>query len=160
MDRNIKKNGLVNFIALLAGGAISYGVSRQANCESDDAAIVLMATGVLVAAFSYFQMRLLEREKLEKLELDELAKAKGSTALFAQDADSYPAKNAREQFEKWMVPGFTIVLLAGAKTLEVVPAVGAKLATIFTSLGIAFVGASIVAITITLALRLKKDWVK
>ena len=54
----------------------------------------------------------------------------------------------------------TIVLLLGAKTLEVVPVIGTYLATIFASLGIAFVGASMVAITITLALRLKRDWVK
>ena len=54
----------------------------------------------------------------------------------------------------------TIVLLLGAKTLEVLPAVGSYLATIFTSLGIAFVGASIAAIVITLAYRLKRDWVK
>lgn len=54
----------------------------------------------------------------------------------------------------------TIVLLLGAKTLEVIPAVGPQLATIFGSLGIAFVGASIVAIVITLALRIKRDWVK
>ena len=54
----------------------------------------------------------------------------------------------------------TIVLLLGAKTLEVLPAVGPHLATIFTSLGIAFVGASIVAIVITLSSRLKRDWVK
>jgi hypothetical protein len=54
----------------------------------------------------------------------------------------------------------TIVLLLGAKTLEVLPYVGTYLATIFTSLGIAFVGASIVAIVITLVLRIKRDWVK
>ena len=54
----------------------------------------------------------------------------------------------------------TIVLILGAKTLQVLPVVGTYLATIFASLGIAFVGASMVAITITLALRLKRDWVK
>ena len=54
----------------------------------------------------------------------------------------------------------TIVLLLGAKTLDVLPVVGSHLVTIFTSLGIAFVGASIVAIVITLAYRLKRDWVK
>jgi hypothetical protein len=54
----------------------------------------------------------------------------------------------------------TIVLLLGAKTLEVLPVVGTYLVAIFTSLGIAFVGASIVAIVITLALRIKRDWVK
>ena len=54
----------------------------------------------------------------------------------------------------------TLVLLMGAKTLEVVPGIGSYLVTIFTSLGIAFVGASIVAIVITLAYRFKRDWVK
>ena len=54
----------------------------------------------------------------------------------------------------------TLVLLLGAQTLEVVPGIGTQLATIFGSLGIAFVGASIVAIVITLAYRLKRDWVK
>jgi len=54
----------------------------------------------------------------------------------------------------------TIVLLLSASTLEVVPIIGSYLATIFTSLGIAFVGASIVAIVITLTYRLKRDWVK
>jgi len=54
----------------------------------------------------------------------------------------------------------TIVLLLGAQTLEVIPGIGPHLATIFGSLGIAFVGASIVAIVITLVLRIKRDWVK
>jgi hypothetical protein len=54
----------------------------------------------------------------------------------------------------------TIVLLLGAEELAVIPAVGPYLATIFGSLGIAFVGASIVAIVVTLAYRLKRDWVK
>jgi hypothetical protein len=54
----------------------------------------------------------------------------------------------------------TIVLLLGAKTLQVLPVIGSYLATIFASLGIAFVGASIVAIVITLAYRFKRDWVK
>jgi len=54
----------------------------------------------------------------------------------------------------------TIVLLLGAQELAVLPAVGPYLATMFGSLGLAFVGASIVAIVITLALRIKRDWVK
>ena len=54
----------------------------------------------------------------------------------------------------------TIVLLLGAGTLKALPVVGAYLATMFASLGVAFVGASIVAIVITLGYRLKRDWVK
>ena len=73
----------------------------------------------------------------------------GGIAAFKNDSE----RNARNFL-------ITIVLLLGAKTLEVLPAVGPYLAAIFTSLGIAFVGASIVAIVITLAYRLKRDWVK
>ena len=54
----------------------------------------------------------------------------------------------------------TLVLLLGAPTLAAIPGVGQHLAIMFASLGIAFVGASIVAIVITRALRIKKDWVK
>jgi hypothetical protein len=54
----------------------------------------------------------------------------------------------------------TIVLILGAKTLQVIPFAGSYLATIFSSLGVAFIGASIVAIAITLAYRIKRDWVK
>jgi hypothetical protein len=54
----------------------------------------------------------------------------------------------------------TIVLLLGAKSLEAIPGIGSYLATMFGSLGIAFVGASFVAIVITLAYRIKRDWVK
>lgn len=54
----------------------------------------------------------------------------------------------------------TIVLLLGADALRVFPVIGPYLATMFASLGTAFVGASIVAIVITLGYRLKRDWVK
>jgi len=54
----------------------------------------------------------------------------------------------------------TLVLLLGASTLDVLPVVGIYLVRIFSSLGIAFVGASIVAIVITLIYRLKRDWIK
>jgi len=54
----------------------------------------------------------------------------------------------------------TIVLLLGADTLQIVPVIGTFLATVFGSLGVAFVGASIAAIVITLGYRMKRDWVK
>lgn len=54
----------------------------------------------------------------------------------------------------------TIVLILGAQTCRVIPYLGSYLATIFTSLGIAFVGASIIAISITLEARIRQDWLK
>lgn len=64
-----------------------------------------------------------------------------------------PERNAKN----YMI---TIVLLLGANTLEGFPYVGSYLATIFMSLGAAFVGASIIAVTITLEQRIVRDWVK
>lgn len=52
----------------------------------------------------------------------------------------------------------TIVLILGASTLRVIPYVGTYLATIFSALAIAFVGASIIAITMTLEARMRQDW--
>ncbi len=54
----------------------------------------------------------------------------------------------------------TLVLILGAATLHAIPFAGPYLATIFSSLGAAFVGASIVAITITLEYRIQRDWLK
>jgi hypothetical protein len=54
----------------------------------------------------------------------------------------------------------TIVLILGAESLSAIPVIGATLATIFGSLGVAFIGASIVAIVVTLGYRFKRDWVK
>ena len=54
----------------------------------------------------------------------------------------------------------TVVLLLSSNTLEAMPYIGSYLATIFMSLGAAFVGASIIAITITLERRIVADWVK
>src|SRR6266478_6811206 len=71
-----------------------------------------MALGVVIALVSWFQMRLEEQERLEKLEFDELARTGGSSSLFnTEDTETFPASRSREQFERFFVPGFTILLL-------------------------------------------------
>ncbi|MBU6401013.1 MAG: protease modulator HflK, partial [Verrucomicrobia bacterium] len=74
------------------------------------AGVCFLSLGFLIAAISYFQMRLEARERLEKLEYDELKKAAGSAALFTEQAETFPARRAREQFERYFVPGFTVLL--------------------------------------------------
>src|SRR6185436_16865739 len=112
MERNIQRNGLVNLLALLAMGAAAYGIAQFANSLAGQVAAVFLGLGVLVAFVSWFQMRLEARERLEKLELDELARSKGSATLFkGKDAEVFPAQQSRAQFEKYFVPGFTVVLL-------------------------------------------------
>ena len=52
----------------------------------------------------------------------------------------------------------TVVLILGARTLDAIPAIGMSLADIFTNIGIATLGFSIVAISIRIVLRIKNDW--
>src|ERR1043166_8237816 len=111
MDRNYQKIGLLNWIVLLAAAVGGVLVTNYANSAAGWPATLIVALGLFVAVASYFQMRLEEREGLKKLEFDELNKVKSSAALFTAEAETFPAQRSREQFEKFFIPGFTIVLL-------------------------------------------------
>lgn len=112
MERNNQKNGLVNLVVLLAAGVGSFGVARYSNSLSGQVGAVFLGIGTLIAFASWFQSRLEERERLEKLEFDELARSRGSATLFeGKDAETFPAQRSRMQFEKYFVPGFTVVVL-------------------------------------------------
>jgi modulator of FtsH protease HflK len=112
MERNIQKNGLINLLVLLVTGVAGFAVARSANSLAGQVCLVFIGLGTLVAAISWFQMRLEERERLEKLELDELAKGHGSSALFeTRESELFPAQRSREQFERFFVPIFTVLLL-------------------------------------------------
>jgi regulator of protease activity HflC (stomatin/prohibitin superfamily) len=110
-DRNIQRNGLVNLAALLTVGTASLLAARYAGSATGLAAAAFLALGFMVAALSYFQMRLEAREQLEKMEFDELQRAKSGAALFTADAETFAARRAREQFERFAAPFFTVVLL-------------------------------------------------
>ncbi len=111
MERSIQKNGLINLLALLAAGAGGLAVARHADSLAGQVDVLFLGIGVLVAAVSWFQMRLEDRERLEKLELDELAKSHSGSALFeAKDAEVFPAQRSREQFERFFVPAFTTLV--------------------------------------------------
>jgi modulator of FtsH protease HflK len=112
MERSIQKNGLINLLALLAAAAATLALARTGQALAANLAAGFMGLGTLVAIVSWFQMRLEERERAEKLEFDELARSKGGSSLFeTQDAGNFPAQQSRAQFEKWFVPAFTILLL-------------------------------------------------
>ncbi len=111
MDRNIQRNGLVNLLVLLGVGVAGFIVARYANSLAGQVTAAYVGVGVLVAFVSWFQMRLEEQERVEKLELEEMARSKGSAALFeSKDAEIFPAQRSREQFERFFVPIFTAVL--------------------------------------------------
>lgn len=107
MERNLQKNGLVNLILAVMISIAALAVTGYAHSLAGRVASVFLGLGALVAFVCWFQMRLEENERLEKLELDELVKSKGGSTLFeAKDAEVFPAQRAREQFEKYFVPGF------------------------------------------------------
>ncbi len=111
MERSIQKNGLINLLALLVVGVGGFAVARYSNSLAGQVCVLFTGLGLIVAAVSWFQMRLEENERLEKLELDELAKSHGGSALFeAKDAELFPAQRAREQFERFFVPIVTLIL--------------------------------------------------
>jgi len=111
VDRSIQKNGLVNLALALVIFIAGFAVTVYAGSLAGQVASVFLGMGVLVTFVSWFQMRLEENERLEKLEMDELARSRGASLFEAKDAGSFPARNAREQFEKYFVPGFAILLL-------------------------------------------------
>ncbi|MEI9866017.1 MAG: hypothetical protein WDN00_15985 [Limisphaerales bacterium] len=111
MERNAPKNGLINLVTAVAIFIAALGVSYYAQSLAGHVASIIVGLAALVAFVSWFQMRLVENERLEKLELDELTKTKGGSTLFeAKDSEVFPAARAREQFEKFFVPGFGVLL--------------------------------------------------
>ena len=111
MERNIQKNGLVNLAAALAIFLAGFGVTVFAGTLAGQVASVFLGLAVLVTFASWFQMRLEENERSEKLEMEELARSRGASLFEIKDTGSFPAQNARRQFEKYFVPGTAILLL-------------------------------------------------
>jgi membrane protease subunit HflK len=111
VERNIQKNGLVNLAVALLIFLAAFGVTVYAGSLAGQVAAVFLGLGVLVAFISWFQMRLEENERLEKLEMDELARSRGASLFETRDGGSFPAQNARLQFERYFVPGFAVLLL-------------------------------------------------
>jgi regulator of protease activity HflC (stomatin/prohibitin superfamily) len=111
-EKTAQRVGLVNWVVLLVCALVSELVARHASSATGQVGVVFLGLGFLVAVLSYFQMRLEERERLEGMELEEMLKSKRSAGLFATaEAESFPARRARQQFEKFFVPAFTLVLL-------------------------------------------------
>jgi regulator of protease activity HflC (stomatin/prohibitin superfamily) len=111
VKRSIQKNGLINLLVVLLIGVSGFVVARSTNTAAGLLSLNFIGIGLLVVAVSWFQSRLEDREKLEKQELDELAKGHAGTAMFESRASElFPAQRAREQFERFFVTGFTILL--------------------------------------------------
>jgi membrane protease subunit HflK len=113
MERSNQRSGALTLILLFAAGLGTFLVARYSQVISAYVTFAFLMLGMLVAAVTWFQMRLEERERLEKLEYDELTRGAGtrSTLFAGPDADAFPVRRSREAFEKYFIPIFTIVLL-------------------------------------------------
>jgi regulator of protease activity HflC (stomatin/prohibitin superfamily) len=109
MERNVQSIGIVNWVALLIVGVCCALVAQYAGSAAGLTGTVFLGIGLLVALVSFVQMR----ERVERLEYDELRKSRSASTLFAEaGAETLLARRSREQFEKYLVPAFTILLFA------------------------------------------------
>ena len=110
-QQNSKKLGLINSLVLLV---VTIAALFLAGSTVGLAGVVLLGIGTLISFFGFIQSHLIDRERIEALEMQELDRTRGNESLFAGAAeDAYPARNARRQFEKWVVPGFSVLVLLG-----------------------------------------------
>jgi len=97
---------------VVAIGALYF--TLQTNSTVGLGGVVLLGIGTLIGFFSFIQSHLIDRERVEALEMQELDRTRGNESLFAGAAeDAYPSRNARRQFEKWVVPIFSVLVLIG-----------------------------------------------
>ena len=113
-QQNSKKLGLINSLVLLLVTIGTLLLALKVDSTVGFAGAVLLGIGTLIGFFSFIQSHLIDRERVEALEMQELDRTRGNESLFAGAAeDAYPARNALRQFEKWLVPGFSLLVLLG-----------------------------------------------
>ena len=101
----------MNLLTALAVFILAFALTCFVNSLAGEGASIFLGIGVLVVFTSWFQMRLEENERLEKLEVDELSRSRGETALFeSKDAELFGARRSREQFERFFIPAFAVLL--------------------------------------------------
>ncbi|MBN8249505.1 MAG: hypothetical protein J0L84_18925 [Verrucomicrobia bacterium] len=114
MDRSLSKTGLVNWLMLLVGGITVLVFAQRSASATGELAAAFLGVAVLTALAAWFQMGLAGREEAERLELEDLSRSRSDSGLFAASAaEVAPARRAREQFERWVVPIFTLLLFVG-----------------------------------------------
>ena len=113
-QQNSKKLGFINGLVLLVVTIAALFLALKAGATVGLAGVVLLSIGTLISFFGFIQSHLIDRERVEALEMQELDRTQGNESLFAGAAeDAYPARNARRQFEKWVVPAFSVLVLIG-----------------------------------------------
>ncbi len=111
MNRPLARNGLINSLALALAAVAMWLLSSAAASATGELAAALVGVGFLTAGIAWFQMRLELREETERHEMADLARSRSQTSMFDSAApETFPARRAREQFERYLVPAFTLLL--------------------------------------------------
>ncbi len=114
MDRNVQRTVRLSLVVLLVGGLTCLWAAGQTGSLAAQVAQWYFLFAFVVTLVSWFQQRLQDREGIEQLEFDELARSKSASSLFnVEDSGSFPARQSRLQFEKWFVPVFAALLVIG-----------------------------------------------
>ena len=105
-QQNSKKLGFINGLVLLVVTIAALFLALKAGSTVGLAGVVLLSIGTLISFFGFIQSHLIDRERIEALEMQELDRTQGNESLFAGAAeDAYPARNARRQLKNgWCRP--------------------------------------------------------
>lgn len=119
MEKGIYKGGGRNFMVIFVGLVLAVICVALSRSMTAAAVAFFSGLGVLITMVSVFHMSLVNREQLEKLELEELQEGAEKESLFeAGDPDALPARRSRENFERYAVSSFTVglflLMVAGA----------------------------------------------
>ncbi|MCF7669792.1 MAG: protease modulator HflK [Verrucomicrobia bacterium] len=109
-EQTFKRIGFINLLAFLVLGVAAAVMASYARSATGTVGVFFFGFGLIVAATSYLQMHLESREKLERLEFEEMRKGRGGESIFTQDAETFPALRTRQQFDKYFVPIISTVL--------------------------------------------------
>lgn len=115
MAAKAERLGLLSTLLALVLAGVVYGFARWAGGASPLVTATFLVLGLLVAAVSYFHLRLVRRVLEERLEEQELSEEAGEdsslfTAPTEENIEAFTAGHALQQFERYIVPGFTLVL--------------------------------------------------
>lgn len=113
MEKTPSKNIWTNFLILAVTGAGAFVVAARGGSMAGLLASIYSVVGILVAIVSFMHMRHFRAEEQERLEVEKLQERESSVALFETGGDVLRAKRAREQFEKWFVPSWTVLIMLG-----------------------------------------------
>lgn len=110
MNNHSTKLGWPVLSALVIAALAGAGLAAWSGSGVALVTALLLAGGTLVAAVALMQMRLRAAEADEAREIEELKRSRGGAALFELKEGSLRARRAREQFDRWFVTVFAVLL--------------------------------------------------